>query len=142
MKFDGFDELDKKHALEMFLGRTSDDIARALADDLLGTQSDVEDLFVMEPAGYQYYLAPYLMRIILNEKDESEDLQLAGFVIFNIREIVRVRGVEAFSKSQRAALSEIGKYLTEQCKQKNREDIWAEPLLNDLEFLVARFLDD
>ena len=79
-----------------------------------------------------------------HEKDhnESEDLQLAGFVIFNIREIVRVRGVEAFSKSQRAALSEIGKYLTEQCKQKNREDIWAEPLLNDLEFLVARFLDD
>lgn len=142
VKFDGFDELDKKHALEIFLGRTSDDIARALADDLLGTQSDVEDLFVMEPAGYQYYLAPYLMRIIQNEKDESEDLQLAGFVIFNIREIVRVRGVEAFSKSQRAALSEIGKYLTEQCKQKNREDIWAEPLLNDLEFLVARFLDD
>ena len=140
VKFDGFDELDKTHALEVFLGKTTDDISRALADDLLGTQSDIEDIFVMEPAGYQYYLAPYLIRIIQNEKDESEDFQLAGFVIFNIREIVRVRGVEAFSKGQCAALAEIGDYLTEQCKQKNREDIWAEPLLKDLEFLVKSTL--
>ncbi len=142
VKFDGFDELDKKHVLEIFLRKTTDDISRALAHDLLGTQSDIEDIFVMEPAGYQYYLAPYLIRIVQNETDESEDLQLAGFVMSNICEIVRVRGIEAFSKGQRAALSEIGNYLTEQCKAKNPEDIWAEPLLKDLEFLAARFNDD
>ena len=136
VEFDGFDELDKEHALAVFLGKTIDDISRALADDLLGTQSDVEDLFVMKPAGYQYYLAPYLIRIIHNERDESEDLQLAGFVVFTIREIVRVRGAEAFSPGQRAALSEVGEYLAERCKQKSHEDIWAGSILRDLESLA------
>ena len=90
----------------------------------------------MKPAGYQYYLAPYLIRVIRNEKDESEDLQLAGFVVFPIREIVRVRGAEAFSPGQRAALSEVGDYLAERCKQKSHEDIWAGPILKDLESLA------
>ena len=137
VKFDGFDELDKTHAIEVFLGKTAQDVSRALSEDRLGTQSDIEDLLVMEPAGYRYYLAPYLIRIIQNEGEEAGNLEFAGFVMFSVREIVRLRGVEAFTATQRAALSALSSHLVERCRERTEQDTWAEPLLEDLEFVRA-----
>ncbi len=136
--FDGFDELDKNHAIEVFLGKTTEDVARALSENRFGTQSDIEDIFVMEPAGYQYYLAPYLIQVLRNETDDSEDLQLAGFVISTVSEIIRVRGVVAFTQGQIATLLSLCSHLVQRCEQEEGEDIWAQPLLKDLKSIEAR----
>ena len=136
--FDGFDELDKKHATEVFLGKTTEDVAKALSENRFRTQSDIEDIFVMEPAGYQYYLAPYLIQILRNETDDSEDLQLAGFVMYTVSEIIRVRGVVAFTQGQIATLLSLCNHLIHRCEQEEGEDIWAQPLLKDLKSIEAR----
>jgi len=46
VQFDGFDELDKAHALKLFLGRSTADIARELSQpqSLYGTLTELEDL--------------------------------------------------------------------------------------------------
>lgn len=146
VKFDGFDELDKKDALSVFFGKTTEEISKALSERgtleniyVLGTISDVEDLVVMEPTGYQYYLAPYLIRIIQNANEELEDLELAGLVMSAVCEIFRMRGVDAFSEGQRVAFRNLGNYLAKQCR-KNSEDTWAEPLIKSLELLETKLV--
>ncbi len=135
--FDGFDELDKAHALESFLGKSAAEIANELSqpEGNFGQLGYVEDLIVMEPLGYQYYLAPYLGQIIRNEVDGQPDLELTSLVLFAIREIVRIRGNDAFSQHQRSALFQLVAYLAAGSDRWDSSDAFADSLPEDLSWL-------
>lgn len=135
VRFDGFDELDKVHAIDIFSGKTIAEILNAISKGNFGNLGDIEDLIVMEPAGYQYYLAPYLLQIIRDQEEAEEDLTLPGLVIFSIQEIVRIRGKEAFSEGQRQVLLDIISYLARRSSQWNSDDAFIESLKEKLDFL-------
>ena len=137
VRFDGFDELDKAHALELFLETSASDIAKALSrpGSNFGNLGDIEDLIVMEPAGYQYYLAPYLVKIVRNEVHGEHDLELTSLVLFAIQEIVRIRGRDAFSRGQRGALLDLVASLSEGSGGWDSSDAFAESLPGHLNWL-------
>lgn len=135
VRLDGFDELDKAHAIDIFLGKTTEDILSAISEGNFGNLGDIEDLIVMEPTGYQYYLAPYLLQIIRYQEEADEDLTLPGLVMFSIQEIVRIRGKEAFSENQRRVLFDIVSYLVDRSSQWNSDDAFSGSLKEKLDFL-------
>ncbi len=140
VRFDGFDELDKTHALELFLGKSAADIANELLQPQgsFGQLGDIEDLIVMEPLGYQYYLAPYVVQIIRNEHDAAPDLELTSLVLFAIREILRIRSNEAFSQTQQSALLQLVSYLADGSDRWDSSDAFAESLPEHLQWLQTK----
>ncbi len=137
VRFDGFDDPDKKHSLELFLGKSVGDVIRAMPDPVGGfaSLSAIEDLIVMEPRGYHYYLAPYLLEILRNEADGTPDLELTGPVSFAIREILRIRGGKAFSESQRSVLSRWVDCIADGSHRWDDDDAFADSLQEDLDWL-------
>ncbi len=135
VKFDGFDELDKRYALDTFLEKTADEIARELAkqQSRYKSLSYIEVLSVMEPAGYQYYLAPYLMQMVNDETDDAPDLEFVSFVLCAVRGIISHRGPCAFSETQQDVLLDLITLLAAGSARRDPSDAFAESLPGDFE---------
>jgi len=104
VKFDGFDQLEKENAVERFLGKSWDEILNQIPAGGFGTQCDIEELGVMEPYGLQYYLKSYLLYCIKNEAEPRYENETVYFLIWTLKEIFRLRGVEVFTVEQRPVI--------------------------------------
>lgn len=102
VKFDGFDQLEKESAVKRFLGKSWEEVYnKIVSHGGFGTGSDIEELLVMEPYGLQYYLKSYLLYCIKSEAEPRYENETVHFLIWTLREIFRIRGVQVFTVEQR-----------------------------------------
>lgn len=137
---DGYDELDKKHAVKLFGGKTQDDVYRALMAGRMGSISETEDLIVLAPGAFRYYIAPYLTYLACDVEGDPNDDETVHFVCFAFREHVRISGIPPFDDGQRRLVHDILRDCLERVRRGAGEaDEWRDDLISDLEYLVEAF---
>lgn len=112
--FDGIDQPAKEDAVRMFGAKTRAEIAALVGKGLSGIEGlwGIEDLEVLESAGLQYYVEPFLRFLITEEYEDPEDFSF--FLMYHLSEIVRRRGPEIFTGAQRQFLIELARQLAGQ----------------------------
>ena len=156
VKFDGYDVLDKEHAIQIFLGKSWEEIYKRISlsesnmDDpsnykrflsqKLGTQSDIEDLQVLESYGLQYYLQSYLLYLVSKgcQPRNTDDFTL--FLIGTLKEIFRIQGREVFTDEQCLVLKQITTSLLKELENSpsNEEEyVYVKPMKENLSFIES-----
>ena len=95
--FDGFDQPAKEYALDLFGGKTRDQVRALVGKGATGFEGlwGVEDLQVLEPAALQYYLEPFLTFLIKFEYSKPDEVSF--FLCYHLSEVIRIRGADTFT---------------------------------------------
>ena len=109
--FDGFDQPAKEYALDVFGGKTRDQVRALVGKGATGFEGlwGIEDLQVLEPAALQYYLEPFLRFLIVFEYSKPDEFSF--FLCYHLSEVIRIRGADTFTPAQRHVLAKIANHL-------------------------------
>ena len=104
---DGFDQPAKESAVQIFGGKTRDEVRALVGKGPSGFEGlwGIEDIEVLEAAGLHYYVEPFLSFLITEEFEDPEEF--AFFLMYHVSEVVRRRGPDIFTAPQRKFLTEI-----------------------------------
>ena len=129
--FDGYDQLDKEHAVETFLNKSREDILKVFTEEntikSFGTFSDIEDLIVLTPKGVHYYIEPYFTHLLNSFEESKIDYEYLNSLLFAIIQILERDNPDIFTQEQYVVLSELSIFLSEEIKNVNDENMdWIE----------------
>lgn len=158
VKFDGYDLLDKEHAIGIFLGKNWEEIYERISLSMpepesetqsdydkffsqrLGTISDIENLQVLEPYGLQYYLKSYLLYLFSEDCQPRNTDDFTSYLIYTLKEILRIRGSAVFTSEQRLVLKQIATTLLHELANSpddEEEYVYVKPLREYLSFIES-----
>jgi len=138
--FDGYDELDKEHALNLFHSKTQDDIYREIVSGTMAVGSAVEDLAVLSPDAFRYYLAPYLTYLCCGVDGDPNEDEGVHFFCFAFREHIRINGAAELNEGQRRLVQGALHICRDRLRGTDADaDEWRDRLLADIEFLIEAF---
>ena len=158
VSFDGYDHLDKEDILQTFHGKTWYEFFEGFTSGQSPLVGLLDDLCVMEPRGFQYYLRAYLEYLLAEDPDEPNEDEFVHFLFFAIKEFMRIqkeeqhtrvermpldsfgldleRNAEALSIDQKAALKAVAvKVLDKVSRSSAGLDDWRKDLIRDLSYI-------
>ncbi len=141
VKFDGFDQLVKESAVKDFLGKSWEEIFNQIPAGGFGAQCDIEEIGVMEPYGLQYYLKSYLLYCIKSEAEPRYENETVYILIWTLKEIFRLRGVQVFTVEQRPVIRQFIVSLLIEIKDVN-DDETVFPFVKSMKEYVQDILKD
>lgn len=137
---DGYDEWDKKHAVKLFRGKTQDDVYRELVAGGMRSISETEDMIVLTPDAFRYYLAPYLTYLSCDVEGDLNEDETVHFFYFAFKEYVRINGLPPFDDGQRRLVCDVLLDCLERVRLANGEPCeWRDDLISNLEYLLRAF---
>lgn len=99
---DGYDELEKRYALELFSGRSGEEIFNNICfgENVCGL---LEGLAVLTPQSFVYYVKPfliYLVDLLCEQEGGGSDFEYISWLFFELAEFFRINGVEFLNGGQ------------------------------------------